>query len=1016
MSGFELPAPAMKALPEVIKAVRKLSEPATQDKLVAAIRRYPQIPKLSWRQRGSLTKVIGTEAAANALMDQDDAGSQVLATLIAQQVFKGRGDFERSRLIADALITEYPGCVDGAERAVGFAYQLREIRRMQSLHGEQLDGIGQTVTAVHAIVSSEVRVRLDPEVVLEGPLDALKLRDEYRRVLELQDADPSAAADRLALIINRIESAGNTRLARGFQEERADLLARAGRLQQAADAWLPMVDDYLTAGYGFGPHDAVNSWAAIATSHDAPTWLQVRRTVVISLEHWVLGDRPAGEVMQYALEAAAGGDPAAPTWLMHAAEACLADGQDVEVAKRRERLLGAAQIAEVLVAVRLNLAVADAAHDEQLWQQLLRTAVPGAAAMQSDLAALILARRARYLYRAGNFDEAQTQYRMAASRGGHAELWQDAASWMGAARHILQQAESVNYDELKEVSKREAAMDAAGPGSLLEQAYDPRATALTKLVEITTSDHHSARSTRVDLRRYLLKSAVLAELNEERDAHRLLGRLHRQIGQLEEALQHFIVSEDVDAAGEVASEMTTYYDCLAAAESPVAGCRTAALRAGARQADLIPDNRVEKWARVALGEAQQVWGRPFGPDPHFCGYEVLQGLAERLPEALVPTLLSIFDPLIPREYGRYRVIDDQLARILIGLARTQQTHRAEVAERIAAAFEHAEDLASIIVNAAPSLRETLRLITGRLVSLLDVGAGIRSPKTRYAALALVEIGDRCAELEVIVNDAVEMELAETPEDRRRRVGDAEETAILATSLPMERRLDLARAYCTRTGDPLLRESDRATYAQACRIVVDGLDGTSRNDLFDMLIGLHAQPQHEHPDDAMERNFQDPFGFLRVTTVPGRLRRQVAKTLAALAADDSRQRCVWMAAQQLAVSGEALDANTMGYVGYTIAKAGFATQMPWESLACSPEWEIRRLAAALVPLVTQPNQELVDRLAGDPRMYVRRELAQSIINMQQGFPQAAALQAARVRLESDASYGVRRVLKTAGDRQ
>jgi hypothetical protein len=603
VSGFELPAPVLKALPEVIKAVRKLSEPATQDKLVAALRRYPEIPKLGWLQRGRLTAVIGTEAAANALMDQDDTGSQVLTALIAQRVFKGRGDIEQSRLIANALITEYPGCVDGAERAVGVAYQLREIRRTQSRQGEQLDGIGRTLTAVHALVSSEVRVRLDPEVVLEGPLDALKLRDEYRRVLELQNADPGAAADRLTLVIDRIESAGSTRLARGFQEERADLLARAGRLQEAADAWLPMVDDYLTASYGFGPHDAVNSWAAIATSHDAPPWLQARRTVVISLEHWVLGDRPAVQAMQYASEAAAAGDPAAPKWLMHAAEACLADGQDREVAERRERLLGAAQIAGDLVGVRLKLAVADAALDDQLWQQLLRAAVPGGAGMQADIAALILARRGRYLYRAGDFDGAEAQYRMAASRAGHAELWQDAASWMGAARHILQQVQQVNYDELKEVSKREAAMDAAGPGSLLEQAYDPCATALTKLVEITTSDHHTARSTRIDLRRYLLRSVILAGLNEERDANRLLGRLHRQLGQPEPALRHYIISEDVDAAGEVASELTAYHDCLATAESSVVGSKTAALRAGARQADLIPDDRVEQWARIALAEA-----------------------------------------------------------------------------------------------------------------------------------------------------------------------------------------------------------------------------------------------------------------------------------------------------------------------------------------------------------------------------------------------------------------------------
>ncbi|MBJ7336060.1 hypothetical protein [Mycolicibacterium sp.] len=333
-----------------------------------------------------------------------------------------------------------------------------------------------------------------------------------------------------------------------------------------------------------------------------------------------------------------------------------------------------------------------------------------------------------------------------------------------------------------------------------------------------------------------------------------------------------------------------------------------------------------------------------------------------------------------------------------------------MADRIAVAFEQAEDLASIIANASPSLTRTLELISGRLVSVLDTESGIRSPTSRYATLALVEIGFRCAELDLIVDEAVEAQLADTSEHRRRRVGDAEETAILAATSSVQQQLALARTYFTRTADSALRESDRATHARACRFLADGFDDATRNELFDALTQLHAQPQREHPDDAIERNFDDPFGFLRIETVRGRLRREVAKALAALTADDSRRSRVWVAAQQLAVSGEALDANTVGYVGYTIGKAGYARHMPWATLACSPDWEIRRLAAALIPLSNQLDEELVDRLAVDPQTYVRRELAQSIANLAaDGSSQAAVLEAARVRLGADVSFGVRRAL-------
>lgn len=70
-----------KALPHAIKAIREFGKPATQDKLVASLKRYREIPKLTWRQRGRLTKVIGSEAAEYALMDQDPAA---LAAVVAK--------------------------------------------------------------------------------------------------------------------------------------------------------------------------------------------------------------------------------------------------------------------------------------------------------------------------------------------------------------------------------------------------------------------------------------------------------------------------------------------------------------------------------------------------------------------------------------------------------------------------------------------------------------------------------------------------------------------------------------------------------------------------------------------------------------------------------------------------------------------------------------------------------------------------------------------------------------------
>ena len=72
------------------------------------------------------------------------------------------------------------------------------------------------------------------------------------------------------------------------------------------------------------------------------------------------------------------------------------------------------------------------------------------------------------------------------------------------------------------------------------------------------------------------------------------------------------------------------------------GC--AALRAGYRQADLIPDDLSAPWAQTAFGEAKRPIAMPYGPDPFLNGYEVLQGLANRFPDSLVSEFLDTIDP------------------------------------------------------------------------------------------------------------------------------------------------------------------------------------------------------------------------------------------------------------------------------------------------------------------------------------------------------------------------------------
>lgn len=995
------------AMPLAAKGLHELTKPATQDKLVKAIKPYPGVPKLSWRQRSRLKAVIGSVDAGNALLDQDPPAAKALSAMVADKVF-GEVESDRSLATANALITVYPKCVDGGQNAVLAAYQLRLVRQALDVHGEHLADISQAVTDVHALVAPRGSARIDPQVLLSGPLEGLGLQSAYQQVLQHREEDPAGASERLSDIIERIEKDNHVQLARRLRAERADLLARAGQLAEAADAWLPMVEDYLT-GYGYGPHDAVNAWEVISAEEGAPVWLQARRSAVTALEHCYLGDTAASNALQAAVAAADAADPAAFRWVLHAAEACLVDHQPNAVAGQREQMLSAAAAStDPMVGVRLKLVVADATGDEELWLRLLDAAVAGTPGWSAQRAALIHARRGRNLFWNGQLEQALAQYRMAAAHGTQARNYQDAAAWFESARHVLSQAESIPYDDLTVLSQRVIALHEAGPGSLLKQGDDPRTTALAKLVDVN-AENGQARSTRIDLRRYLRRSVILGELTDELDAHRHLGRLYLRMGRPESAVLHFITAGEVSDAGAAAATLTTYYDCLSAAQSPLPGPRAAALHTAFRQADLIPDDLAATWARIGLDEAKRHAVPPLSADTCLHGYEVLQGLANRFPDTLVDEFLQEIDPLLPRSHG-YRIMDEHVAHILVGLGRSNPSHIRPVAERIATVFEQADDLASIVVDAARSLSQPLKLIRPRLEALLPATPDRRLAQRLHAALALVEIGETSSALTTIADNAVTIQLDTIPAHAGRRAGSAEETAILAGCLPIDRRAVLARHYCARILDADDTELNRAMYTSACRIVAADLPDEIRNELFDELFPLHTPTESRHPSDVVQRSMNDPFGFLRVRTRPGRLRRQVVKTLAVLASDEARQERAWRAAQPLAVSGDRYDANTVGNVGYSLAAKGFAAQLPWDAMASSSDAEMRRLAAALIPLTPDVDIEAVTSLASDTNWAVRRDLAQAITKITRASAAASKqFQGAIDLLRSDASYRVRSAL-------
>ena len=318
-----------------------------------------------------------------------------------------------------------------------------------------------------------------------------------------------------------------------------------------------------------------------------------------------------------------------------------------------------------------------------------------------------------------------------------------------------------------------------------------------------------------------------------------------------------------------------------------------------------------------------------------------------------------------------------MSRRLIGLGHNNPAHYAEVADRIATVFERADDLAAIIVDAARSLSDPLRMVTARLSALLNPQAGLRGIKCRNAALALVQIGERSPELLAVADDAVNKQLTDAPAETRRRAGDAEETAVLACAYPTSGvsnwRTITAISYSTQTA--------ATTSEQPTRPRSEFSPTT-----FPWLCATTCSTACSRSALPLTATIQTTFTNTCSTTDSGSCGCKLAR--AHFGAKSPRHwpfspptMCVRTACGRPLGSwlcrGDAVDTNTVGYVGYSLGEKGYATEMPWDSLACSPEPEIRRLAAALIPWLTDLDAGLISQLAGDSQTSVRRELALSI---------------------------------------
>ena len=671
--------------------------------------------------------------AEAALQDQDQQGVQALSAMVASQVLTDR------RRIACSLrrrCDRYPECLGWRKRS-DLAYKLRQMDENMNAQFQQVrEAIDQSHTGADPI---------DPDVLLAGPLRGLGLLDGCRRSERLKASDPVGAAAALAGVIEQVEQAGYGPLAEPLRSERARLLTEAGEIAAASAEWLRYAERYLISGAGPGTGKAVSAFTALSNRSGAPAWLRPRAAAISALENWINGDLPSNAVIAVAVAAADAGDPAGAEWLALAAEGATALGETHLVAEIIGQLRQAADActddADAGLNARLRLVIAEATDDESSWEELLNDAAPGSGRYLPADSALIHARRGRYLCWHGQSASAAAEFRFGIERGCRAKIYDDAAAWCISTAKVLSRASEVNLQELNELLQQARTLSAAGRGSLRVQAYDPEVTALRDLLK-SARGKKRPRAARAELRRYLRDSVTSAHLTDEVQAHELLGQMYQQSERPELAISHYIVAGAAEDASTAASQLGKYFDCYTEAQSPQYQRQAAAYAAAAAQADLIPDELVERWASSALDAVQQRESRPFGAEVWREAYKLLDRLAARLPDELVDDLLADIDQLLPRQRHQGTQVDDQIARILIGLCAGKPGCQQQVAERVLVAFQVADDIADKLVDHFDVLESVYRLIEEQLYRLVGPHDIERSAQVRHATEVLVRLGNR----------------------------------------------------------------------------------------------------------------------------------------------------------------------------------------------------------------------------------------------------------------------------------
>ncbi len=837
--------------------------------------------------------------------------------------------------------------------------------------------------------------------VLAGPASATGALEQLAAADEAEPQDPEAALALVQAAQAALDEAGFPAHAQVLDERVVALLLRLGGRTDAARLLLDRLWSRLAADQpddaamtlrtleGLDGPQAEGTEAGDSSAPDpfVPAAIRTARRALA-----VYGD-PFGRTD--AIDEPEAGMPVdAARLMLLAGESALASAQ-VSALAPQPFIAAADQVSrhERELAIRLRLVAADVGGG---WQELLqeaRTRVHG-----RDLSALILARYARQRALDGDFSEADANWAEAIEQACLVRRHEDAAAWLYSRRTLAMRYRVFVDDVYHPLAS-----------ALNSRPDKPRLIAAGRRTRERALDalhHDKPRAAVARLRRYLTDAVVSGSWQEEHDARELLADCYANSGEQALAAEQLVLAGEkkrlVELAKAVGDALLPVQPYLS---SRLYWVQASALSALAAQADLVADQEVPGLIEQGLavldeGAAGTLVDTPlFGPSKYLASHELLASLMSRATKEQAARYLTLVEGRAPRDPNRYHHTDDDHAKALVEIGRTQpdlvdravgqlldmlkgQTHAAErygsdfLLDNLDR-FEVRQRLAVMAAEGNHAAAEMLAAATKP-----DVAIGEDLAAAEAAAAALLAPPDS------------------GPGVYSRGTG-AVRQSVLARFLPPDRRVALVQAQLDRARLPHESTGNRTEYLLAASNLTEDLPEKSAKGLFKAALREATDPAQSLADD-LTAQFSHPFGAFRINDKQDS-RPAAALLVARLARSPEEQRAARDAALALVGTDDGADYRI------THALQQLDTDLD-DSLPylATLGWALRSLAAIHWARSGTAPAHVGQALASDPDPRVRRALAREIALT----GASERTDAIRERLSRDARYSVRSLLAVA----